>query len=115
MEGCIMKSYLLLAGAICAEVIATSSLKASDGFSRLLPSVLVVLGYTVSFYLLPQVMKTLPVGIVYAIWCGVGIVLVALVGQVLYHEVLDAGAVAGIALIILGVVVLQVFSKVAGH
>lgn len=110
-----MNSYFLLAAAIAAEVVATSSLKASDGFSRLVPSVLVVLGYALSFYLLPQIMKTLPVGIVYAIWCGTGIVLVALVGHFLYHEALDAGACAGIALIVAGVVVLQVCSKMVAH
>jgi small multidrug resistance pump len=110
-----MNSYLLLAAAIVAEVIATSSLKASEGFSRLTPSALVIIGYAISFYLLPQVMKTLPVGVVYAIWCGVGIVLVTLAGQFLYRETLDAGAWAGIALIVAGVVVIQLFSKAAGH
>jgi small multidrug resistance pump len=110
-----MNHYFLLAIAIVAEVVATSSLKASEGFSRLAPSVLVVLGYCISFYLLPQVMKALPVGIVYAIWCGAGIVLVALVGQFLYKQVLDGPAFLGIGLIVAGVAVLQVFSKTSGH
>ncbi|SCK28321.1 multidrug efflux SMR transporter [Vogesella sp. LIG4] len=110
-----MNNYLMLAIAIVAEVVATSSLKASSGFTRLLPSVLVVLGYVTSFYLLPQIMKSLPVGVVYAIWCGVGIVAVALVGQFLYKQVLDGPAYLGIGLIVSGVVVLQVFSRTSGH
>jgi len=92
-----MNSYLMLAIAIVAEVVATSSLKASEGFTRMLPSVLVVAGYVTSFYLLPQIMKTLPVGVVYAIWCGVGIVAVALVGQVLYKQMLDGRAIWALA------------------
>lgn len=110
-----MNSYLMLAIAIVAEVVATSSLKASEGFTRMLPSVLVVAGYVTSFYLLPQIMKTLPVGVVYAIWCGVGIVAVALVGQVLYKQMLDGAGYLGIGLIVAGVVVLQVFSRTNVH
>ncbi|WP_432719413.1 multidrug efflux SMR transporter [Jeongeupia wiesaeckerbachi] len=110
-----MNAYLMLGLAIVAEVIATSSLKASDGFSRLLPSTLVVLGYATAFYLLMQVMKTVPVGVAYAIWCGAGIVLVTLVAGVLYRQLPDLAAWIGIALIIAGVVVIQLFSKLNAH
>ncbi|MBM3116771.1 DMT family transporter [Jeongeupia naejangsanensis] len=110
-----MNAYLMLGLAIVAEVIATSSLKASDGFSRLLPSVLVVAGYATAFYLLMQVMKTVPVGVAYAIWCGAGIVLVTLVASVLYRQLPDLAAWAGIALIITGVAVIQLFSKISAH
>ncbi|BCL76086.1 QacE family quaternary ammonium compound efflux SMR transporter [Jeongeupia sp. HS-3] len=110
-----MKSYLMLGVAIVAEVIATSSLKASDGFTRLIPSIFVVLGYATAFYLLMQVMKTVPVGIAYAIWCGAGIVLVTLVASVLYKQVPDLAAWIGIALIIAGVAVIQLFSATGAH
>ena len=105
--------YLILA--IVAEVVATSALKASVGFTRPLPSLLVVGGYGVAFYLLSLVLRTLPVGITYAIWAGLGIVLVTLVGIVVFGEKPDLPAVFGISLIVAGVVTLQVFSKRIGH
>ena len=105
--------YLILA--IVAEVIATSALKASVGFTRPLPSLLVVGGYGVAFYLLSLVLRTLPVGITYAIWAGLGIVLVTLVGIVVFGEKPDLPAVLGISLIVAGVVTLQVFSKMNVH
>ncbi len=105
--------YLILA--IVAEVIATSALKASVGFTRPLPSLLVVGGYGVAFYLLSLVLRTLPVGITYAIWAGLGIVLVPLVGIVVFGEKPDLPAVFGISLIVAGVVTLQVFSKMNVH
>ncbi|GED45349.1 MAG: multidrug efflux SMR transporter [Pseudomonadota bacterium] len=105
--------YLILA--IVAEVIATSALKASVGFTRPLPSLLVVGGYGVAFYLLSLVLRTLPVGITYAIWAGLGIVLVTLVGIVVFGEKPDLPAVFGISLIVAGVVTLQVFSKMNVH
>ena len=105
--------YLILA--IVAEVIATSALKASVGFTRPLPSLLVVGGYGVAFYLLSLVLRTLPVGITYAIWAGLGIVLVTLVGIVVFCEKPDLPAVFGISLIVAGVVTLQVFSKMNVH
>ncbi len=105
--------YLILA--IVAEVIATSALKASVGFTRPLPSLLVVGGYGVAFYLLSLVLRTLPVGITYAIWAGLGIVLVTLVGIVVFGEKPDLPAVFGISLIVVGVVTLQVFSKMNVH
>ena len=105
--------YLILA--IVAEVIATSALKASVGFTRPLPSLLVVGGYGVAFYLLSLVLRTLPVGITYAIWAGLGIVLVTLVGIMVFGEKPDLPAVLGISLIVAAVVTLQVFSKMNVH
>ncbi|WP_386079976.1 DMT family transporter [Vreelandella sp. F11] len=105
--------YLVLA--IVAEVIATSALKASMGFTRPLPSLVVVVGYGLAFYLLSLVLRTLPVGIAYAIWAGLGIVLVTLVGIVVFGEKPDLPAVVGISLIVAGVVMLQVFSKMNVH
>jgi len=110
-----MNSYLLLALAIAAEVIATSSLKASQDFTRLVPSILVVTGYVAAFFLLMQVMKTVPVGVAYAIWCGAGIVLVTLIASVLYRQLPDLAAWVGIALIVAGVAVIQLFSKMEAH
>ncbi|MCA6064998.1 SMR family transporter [Thalassolituus marinus] len=106
-----MSTYWLLTAAIIAEVIATSALKASDGFSRLWPSVTVVVGYAISFYLLAIVLKTLPVGITYAIWSGVGMVLVAVIGWWFFAQHLDAAAITGIALIMAGVLVINLFSS----
>ena len=108
-------NYLWLAGAILSEVIATSSLKASNGFTKLLPSLAVVIGYSAAFYFLSQTLKTIPVGVAYAIWSGLGTVLIALVGFVLYKQRLDAAAVAGMALIIAGVLVMNLLSKTAAH
>jgi small multidrug resistance pump len=108
-------NWLFLAVAIIAEVIATSALKASEGFSKLVPSSLVVVGYGIAFYMLSRVLSAIPVGIAYAIWSGAGIVLVSLVGYFFYKQRLDPPAMLGIALIIAGVVVMQVFSKTSGH
>ena len=108
-------AYLYLAIAILAEVAATSALKASEEFTRLVPSLVVVVGYGVAFYLLTLVLRTIPVGVTYAIWAGVGIILVALVGAVLYKQIPDPPALIGIGLIVAGVVVINVFSKTVGH
>ncbi|RZA28826.1 MAG: multidrug efflux SMR transporter [Lysobacteraceae bacterium] len=105
--------YLYLSVAIVAEVVATSALKASEGFTRTLPSVLVVAGYGVAFYFLSLVLRTVPVGVAYAIWSGVGIVLIATIGWVVFKQPLDAAALAGIGLIIAGVAVIQLFSRSA--
>lgn len=110
-----MKNWLFLFVAIFAEVIATSSLKASSGFSRLGPSLLAVAGYGVAFYCLSLTLRTIPVGVAYAIWSGVGIVLVTLIAWLIFGQKLDLPAVAGMALIIAGVVVLNLFSKSAVH
>ncbi|OIV46073.1 QacE family quaternary ammonium compound efflux SMR transporter [Sodalis sp. TME1] len=108
-------AYLYLFVAIIAEVIATSSIKASAGFSKLVPSLLVIIGYAISFTLLSLVLKTVPVGIAYASWCGLGIVFVAIVSYFLYGQKLDAVAICGIAMIIAGVLIINLFSKTAGH
>jgi small multidrug resistance pump len=107
--------FALLGIAIVAEVIATSALRASDGFSRLLPSAVVVLGYGVAFYCLSLTLKSIPVGIVYAVWSGAGIVLITLVAVVLYRQVPDVPAIIGLGLIIAGVTVLNMFSKMQAH
>ena len=103
--------WLYLAIAIISEVIATSALKAADGFTRWGPSVLVVVGYASAFYFLSLTLRSIPLGIVYAIWAGVGIALIALVGWIVYHQALDLWALLGIGLIVAGVIVLNVFSK----
>lgn len=108
-------AYLYLTIAIVAEVIATSSLKASEEFTRLIPSVIVIVGYIVAFYFLMLVLRTIPVGISYAIWSGLGIVLVTVAGAVLYKEIPDLPAIIGMGLIIAGVVVINLFSKNIGH
>ena len=110
-----MSNYIFLAIAIIAEVIATSALKASQGFSQLLPSILVVVGYGVAFYFLSLTLRTIPVGIAYAIWSGAGIVLVALIGFALYGQKLDIWALVGMGLIIAGVMVINLLSKSAAH
>ncbi len=99
-----------LFAAIVAEVSATLALRASMGFTRLVPSLVVVCGYGISFYLLAQILQVIPVGVVYAIWSGAGIVLVSLLGRVLFGQRLDAAALAGIGLILAGVMVIRVFS-----
>lgn len=105
-----MNAALLLAGAIVCEVVATSALKASDGFTRIGPSVVTVVGYGLAFWLMALTLRTVPIGIVYAIWSGAGIALIALIGWVVYGERLDAPAMAGIGLILAGVLVLNLFS-----
>lgn len=104
-------AYTLLFIAILAEVIGTSALKMSDGFSKIGPSLVVVAGYGCAFYFLALVLKSIPVGIAYAIWAGVGIALITIIGVVFFKQTLDAPAVAGIALIISGVIVINVFSE----
>jgi multidrug transporter EmrE-like cation transporter len=110
-----MSSQLALALAILCEVAATSALKAADGFSRLAPSAVVVVGYGLAFYFLSLALRTIPVGIAYAIWSGVGIVMITAIGWVLFAQKLDAVALFGMALIIAGVLVINVFSGSAGH
>ena len=103
--------WVFLLVAILAEIVATSALKASESFTRLWPSVLTVAGYAVAFYFLSLVLRSIPVGIAYASWSGAGIVLVTLVAALLYGQKPDAAAVAGMALIVAGVVVINLFSK----
>ena len=110
-----MKHWLFLGIAIVSEVIATSAMKSAEGFTKLVPSLIVVVGYLVAFYCLSMTLKVLPVGIAYAIWAGLGIVLVAIVSWLLYGQKLDFPAILGMILIILGVMVINVFSKTSGH
>ncbi|MVW73568.1 MULTISPECIES: multidrug efflux SMR transporter [unclassified Bordetella] len=107
--------WIYLGIAIVAEIIATSALKGSQGFTRLAPSALTVAGYAVSFYFLSMTLRYIPVGVAYAIWSGVGIVLISLIGALLFDQHLDLPAIIGIGLIIAGVVVMNVFSKSVGH
>lgn len=110
-----MKSYWILFLAIIFETIATSYLKQSEQFTKLLPSVFTILGYASAFYCLSIVLKTIPVGIAYAIWSGVGIILIALIGLFIFKQHLDFPAILGLSFIIIGVVVINVFSKSISH
>ena len=110
-----MADWAYLAVAIVAEVIATSALKASEGFTRFVPSIVVVVGYGIAFAFLSLTLRTIPVGVAYAIWSGVGIVLIALVGYFVFGQVLDAAALSGMALILAGVLVINLFSGAAGR
>lgn len=104
--------YLIIA--ICAEVIGTTTLKASAGFSRLVPSVITIIGYGIAFYFLALALKTIPVGIAYAIWSGAGIIIIAIIGYLVFNQTLDTAAIIGIGLILAGVLVLNIFSN-SGH
>lgn len=110
-----MKHWLFLLAAIISEVTATSSLKASAGFTKLIPSIVVVVGYALSFYFLSLVLNAIPIGIAYAVWAGLGIVLLTLIGWLLFGQVLDTPALIGITLILSGVIIMNVFSKVVSH
>jgi small multidrug resistance pump len=107
--------WIYLTIAILSEVIATSSLKAADGFTRWAPSLIVVIGYSASFYFLSLTLRTVPVGVAYAIWSGVGVALVSLIGWVIYNQSLNLTAFIGITFICVGVVVLTLFSKSVSH
>lgn len=108
-------AYVYLMLAIISEVIATSALKASAEFTKLVPVLIVLLGYGISFYCMALVLRTIPLGITYAIWSGLGIVIIAVIGVVFFKESLDLPAVVGMGLIIAGVVVVNLFSKTTGH
>jgi small multidrug resistance pump len=108
-------NWLYLMIAIVSEVMATSALKAAEGFTRFYPSILVVTGYSFAFYFLSLTLRTIPVGISYAIWSGIGVVLVSLAGWIVYGQRLDIAGLIGIALIVAGVIILKVFSKSAVH
>ena len=110
-----MKAWLFLAVSIAAEVVGTTALKSSEGFTKLAPSLLVVACYGVAFYFLSLTLRWIPVGIAYAVWSGVGVVLIATIGWLLHGQKLDAPAIAGMALIVAGVIVINVFSKAAAH
>jgi small multidrug resistance pump len=102
--------YIYLFAAIIAETIGTTALQASQQFTRLWPSVLVVVAYAISFYLLSMTLRVMPVGIVYAIWSGLGIVLIAAIGFVVFHQRLDLPALLGLAMIIGGILIIHLFS-----
>ena len=108
-------AYFYLAIAIIAEVAATSALKASAEFTRLVPSLIVIVGYGIAVYCMTLVLRSIPVGVTYAVWAGLGIVLVTIVGAILYKEIPDLPAVIGIGLIVAGVIVINVYSKTIGH
>lgn len=110
-----MKTALILFFAILSEVIATTSLKLSDGFTKLVPSVIVVVGYSASFYLLSISLKVIPIGLAYAIWSGVGIILTVIAGMIIWREALDWARVTGIILILLGILVINLFSKITAR
>lgn len=110
-----MTAYAYLTIAIVFEVVATSALKASEGFTKLVPTIIVVLGYVATFYFFSLVLKTMPVGVAYAIWCGLGIILVTLMGIFLYGQTPDLPAILGMALILIGVCVINYFSKTIVH
>nr|WP_281379467.1 SMR family transporter [Aquamicrobium lusatiense] len=108
-------TYLYLFVAIIFEVIATTALKQTDGFTRLLPSLMTILGYALAFYFLALTLRTMPVGIVYAIWSGAGIILITAIGWLLFRQSLDLPALVGMGLIMAGVLVINLFSKLVVH
>ncbi len=107
-------AYIYLALAILAEVLATSALKASEEFTKLVPSIVVVTGYGLAFYFMTLILRTIPIGITYAVWSGAGIVLITIVGAIFYKEIPDLPAIIGMGLIVAGVIVLHLFSKTVG-
>ena len=110
-----MKDFLILFFAILSEVIGTTALKFSQGFTKLVPSVIVVVGYGLSFYLLSISLKVFPIGIAYGIWSGVGIILTVIAGILIWRETLDWARVIGIIFIILGILIINLFSGIPTH
>jgi len=110
-----MKTALILFFAVLSEVIATTSLKFSEGFTKLVPSVIVVVGYGLSFYLLSLTLKVMPIGIAYALWSGIGITLTVILGKIIWNESLDWARITGIILIMIGILVINLFSQVNAH
>lgn len=108
-------NYVLLAVAIISEVIGTTFMKQSEGFTKLVPSLLTALAYVIAFYCLSLTLKAIPTGVAYAIWSGCGIVLIAAVAWIVQGQKLDTPAIAGMGLIVTGVIVMNVFSKTAAH
>ena len=109
------KHYFILILAVMAETVGTSALQASHQFTKLWPSVIVVIAYAISFYLLALTLKYMPVGVMYALWSGLGIIFIAMIGWLYFGQKLDGAAILGIALITAGIVVLNVFSKTSVH
>ena len=110
-----MKNFLFLAVAIVFEIVATSALKKSEEFTKLIPSIITIVGYFGAFYFLSFAIRTIPIGIAYAIWSGVGIVLITIIGAVFFKQIPDLPAIIGLALILIGVIVINVFSKTTAH
>ena len=110
-----MKNFLFLGIAIICEIIATSALKKSEEFSKLIPSIITIVGYCGAFYFLSFAIRTIPIGIAYAIWSGVGIVLITIIGAVFFKQIPDLPAILGLSLILIGVIIINVFSKTTGH
>jgi len=108
-------AHLYLFIAIVGEVAATSALKAAEGFTRLVPSIVVIVGYGIAFYFLSLVLKTLPVGIAYAVWSGLGIVIITVIGAILFKQIPDLPAIVGMSFIIAGVAIINIFSKTVTH
>ena len=108
-----MNNWVYLGLAIFSEVVATASLKSTEGFTRLLPSIVVLVGYSAAFYFLSLTLDTIPIGVAYAVWSGVGVATITLVSFVLYDQKIDAAGLIGIGLIVAGVVVLRLFSETA--
>ena len=107
--------WLYLGIAIISEVIATSALKAAEGFTRPIPSAVVIAGYAAAFYFLSLTLRTIPIGVTYAIWSGVGLALISIVGWVVYQQRLDTASLIGIGLIVCGVLVIHLFAKSVPH
>tara|TARA_B100000683_G_scaffold41800_1_gene37184 strand:+ start:15159 stop:15494 length:336 start_codon:yes stop_codon:yes gene_type:complete len=106
-----MNNWVYLGLAIFSEVVATASLKSTEGFTRLVPSIVVLVGYSAAFYFLSLTLDTIPIGVAYAVWSGVGVATITLVSFVLYDQKIDAAGLIGIGLIVTGVVVLRLFSE----
>lgn len=110
-----MKNFFFLGIAIIFEIFATTALKKSEEFTKLIPSIITILGYFGAFYFLSFAIRTIPVGIAYAIWSGVGIVLITIIGAVFFKQIPDLPAIIGLSLILVGVIVINVFSKTVGN
>ena len=110
-----MKTAILFFFAVLSEVTATTALKFSEGFTRLVPSIVVVVGYGISFYLLSLSLKVIPIGTAYALWSGIGIVLTVIAGLLIWRESMDWARGIGIFLIMLGIIIINLFSKQAPH
>ncbi|MCG1031757.1 QacE family quaternary ammonium compound efflux SMR transporter [Bacillus amyloliquefaciens] len=110
-----MNTWIILFVAVLGEVVATTSLKLSEGFTKLVPSIVVVVGYAIAFYCLSITLKSIPLGIAYAVWSGLGIVTVSILGWLIFGQKLDTWALLGMFLIISGVLILNLLSKTAAH
>jgi small multidrug resistance pump len=110
-----MKTALIFFFAVLSEVIGTTALKFSEGFTKLLPGFIVIVGYGLSFYLLSISLRVMPIGVAYALWSGIGITLTMIAGKMIWHEMLDSAHLIGIEVILLGILVINLFSKVKEH